>query len=405
MTDLETLAAPDPLATTPAPGSTNWVPVWNLNGGMDIRYNGDWAAGSYTDGDIVMYNGVAYLCVRPTTAAPTPWSPGLGTTSPSVRVYRSTNQSIPNAGGGANVSFDSVRYDRGPSAHWIAGSPTRLTCQVAGTYQISAFMRFQNNATGIRQVNIGLNGVANVARATIPATSGFQTDVPPVTSLIYLNVGDYVEVALYQTSGVALNVEVDSQDSIEFAMALVSGMPGPPGPATPVSYGTQLPSNPVDGQEAILVDSTTNPTYQWRFRYNAQSTSAYKWEFVGGPPGFAQDATDASINVAVLGTWYYPTTPVAFTMPRAGEYLVSGSCRIFNGTGTGGATPYIGFANVYGGNHYTTLVAGGAAYCYEEIFTTQPANTQTQFMLSSANGTGSYSVCDKMLKVTPKRVS
>jgi hypothetical protein len=53
-------------------------------------------------------------------------------------------------------------------------------------------------------------------------------------------------------------------------------------PLTVVSYGTTLPASPVDGQEAILVDSLTNPTYQWRFRYNAGSTSPYKWEFVGG---------------------------------------------------------------------------------------------------------------------------
>ena len=48
-------------------------------------------------------------------------------------------------------------------------------------------------------------------------------------------------------------------------------------PLTVVCYGTTLPASPVDGQEAILVDSVTNPTYQWRFRYNAGSTSAYKW--------------------------------------------------------------------------------------------------------------------------------
>ena len=51
-------------------------------------------------------------------------------------------------------------------------------------------------------------------------------------------------------------------------------------PATP--YAITLPSAPSNGQETILVDSTTNPSYQWRFRYNAGSTCIYKWEFVGG---------------------------------------------------------------------------------------------------------------------------
>src|SRR5215831_7217940 len=60
-------------------------------------------------------------------------------------------------------------------------------------------------------------------------------------------------------------------------------VPWPMAPGTS-SYGTTLPSSPYDGQEAVLVDLATNPGYQWRFRYNAQSTSAYKWEFVGGSP-------------------------------------------------------------------------------------------------------------------------
>src|SRR6516165_9884547 len=51
-----------------------------------------------------------------------------------------------------------------------------------------------------------------------------------------------------------------------------------------IPYGTSLPASPFDGQEAILVDSVTNPSYQWRFRFNAGSTSAYKWECVGATP-------------------------------------------------------------------------------------------------------------------------
>jgi hypothetical protein len=68
---VEQLATPDP-ATTP------WVPLWALNGGIDLRYWGDYAPGSYTDGDVVVYNGVPYICVRPTTATPSPWPlPGV----------------------------------------------------------------------------------------------------------------------------------------------------------------------------------------------------------------------------------------------------------------------------------------------------------------------------------------
>jgi hypothetical protein len=85
-----------------------------------------------------------------------------------------------------------------------------------------------------------------------------------------------------------------------------------------LSYGTTLPGSPVDGQEAILVDSTTVPGYHWRFRYNAGDTTANKWEYLGGRP--AQFAPTDSTGVI-------STTPLAtsgsFTIPRAGPYMVT----------------------------------------------------------------------------------
>jgi hypothetical protein len=48
-------------------------------GGADLVYNGSFPANTpYTDGDIVVSNGIAYLCVRPTSAAPTPWAGSRG---------------------------------------------------------------------------------------------------------------------------------------------------------------------------------------------------------------------------------------------------------------------------------------------------------------------------------------
>jgi len=89
-------------------------------------------------------------------------------------------------------------------------------------------------------------------------------------------------------------------------------------PAAALSYGTTLPGSPVDGQEAILVDNTTNPAYQWRFRYNASSSSAYKWEFIGGDPMnvyvIAQESTTSTAWVDL------PTDGPTFAAPRAGEY-------------------------------------------------------------------------------------
>jgi hypothetical protein len=86
------------------------------------------------------------------------------------------------------------------------------------------------------------------------------------------------------------------------------------------SYGTTLPASPQDGQEAILVDSLTNPTYIWRFRYNASSSSAYKWEFIGGTQPLltsALGAYEAIPGTAVFGDC---ATLTRFVVPRAGDY-------------------------------------------------------------------------------------
>ena len=59
------------------PTSTPWVPMWPLtNPAGVLAYRGDWVAGSYQDGDVVVNNGVAFLCVGgPTTDVPdtAPW--------------------------------------------------------------------------------------------------------------------------------------------------------------------------------------------------------------------------------------------------------------------------------------------------------------------------------------------
>lgn len=88
-------------------------------------------------------------------------------------------------------------------------------------------------------------------------------------------------------------------------------------PTLAVAYGTTLPSSPADGQEAVLVDSLTNPTYQWRFRYNTANTTPYKWEFIGGSPMYAR-------NNGMGG--------VSLTLPRAGVYTLAHGCDIYSAT-------------------------------------------------------------------------
>jgi hypothetical protein len=63
---------------------SSWQAASGGAGGADLVYNGDYPANTpYTDGDIVVQNGIPYLCVQPTSAAPVPWAiTGAGLTGP-----------------------------------------------------------------------------------------------------------------------------------------------------------------------------------------------------------------------------------------------------------------------------------------------------------------------------------
>lgn len=153
--------------------------------------------------------------------------------------------------------------------------------------------------------------------------------------------GGYAEGVTYNEGDIVIG-----PDGIAY-LCVINGTTGAPiawpnvGPLG-VGYDTKLPSSPVNGQEHILVDSITDPSYTWRLRYNKNSTSRYKWEFVGGIPWLCNDETDVftpstSIDVA-LG--FLPT----FSSDYSGDYVIDF-----------GANFYASLTNVYG---FTALYVG-----------------------------------------------
>lgn len=103
------------------------------------------------------------------------------------------------------------------------------------------------------------------------------------------------------------------------------------GSATPAP-ATTLPNSPSNGQQAILVDSTSAPTYIWFFQY---FSSLSKWLFIGGAPAIVEVTTAESAS----STSYTALTTAgpSFTVPRAGDYIVEVGSRAFssNNAGTG----------------------------------------------------------------------
>lgn len=84
--------------------------------------------------------------------------------------------------------------------------------------------------------------------------------------------------------------------------------------ATTIAPATTLPASPTDGQQAILVDSTSAPTYAWLCQWNA---AAAKWIFLGGSPQSAEVNTAEARNNTAYGDC---ATVHSLTLVRAGVY-------------------------------------------------------------------------------------
>jgi hypothetical protein len=171
---------------------------------------------------------------------------------------------------------------------------------------------------------------------------------------------------LKTTGGAMVWSDIAQADVAGLTAALAAKAPAP-------AYGITLPAAPVDGQEAILVDSLTVPTYTWRFRYNAGSTSAYKWEFIGGAPSAAK----AEANLQGNGTFFTGGVPY----PRAGDWwhivnwaganaYASSLTQFSSWNGAVGKlifTASIGMDRDIGGGtawaNWLALGAGGSLYC------------------------------------------
>ncbi len=133
-------------------------------------------------------------------------------TGVTVRVTRSTAQSHTTSGTWQVLSWESAAWDKYPSglsAHWAVGTPTRLTCRVAGIYLLTEVIAFSSNATGLRGVTIRKNGTDYFGGVFTAAVNGQQT-IFQASAQVSLAENDYIEMQAYQTSGGALNMDIVS---------------------------------------------------------------------------------------------------------------------------------------------------------------------------------------------------
>jgi hypothetical protein len=179
---------------------------------------------------------------------------------------------------------------------------------------------------------------------------------------------------------------------------------------TQMSYGSSFPSGAIDGVEALITDSPSAPTYVWRFRYNASSSSAYKWEFMGGAPAFAAASPSADLNTmtSLGGGWWRHT---GFTLPKNGDYRLSGSVSILNNDSQARRYGLACFQGATVGGFAMRGYAPGSSTAYTNL--SSVANRIDGMTLSSLVGLAFYddgqpvgaNVLSWNLEVTPIRVN
>jgi hypothetical protein len=117
------------------------------------------------------------------------------------------------------ITLDTEQQDT-YGGHSTSTNTSRYTAQVAGWYTVSGVTVWGNNATGVRGSRIHVNGSAiqGTCQLVTAVTTGSLTGVSTPTRTVFLNVGDYVEVGGYQSSGAALSTGVATGGDLASAL-------------------------------------------------------------------------------------------------------------------------------------------------------------------------------------------
>jgi len=147
----------------------------------------------------------------------TPAGGGDGYTE-GARVYHNVDQSIDHDTW-TTLAFNSERYDT-DTIHSTTVNNSRLTCKTAGKYLILASLYMPAAAGGTRRFNFKVNDTTYIGLFALPGTASdhFYANLPAMWDMA---VNDYVECAIYQSSGGALSAKYAPAYSVEFMMQRV----------------------------------------------------------------------------------------------------------------------------------------------------------------------------------------
>lgn len=224
--------------------------------------------------------------------------------------------------GDASAIYD-TQILSGSAAVASASESLAATFATAGTFAAASA-----TASNGGQFTIDINDYTNTSfHKTFVCTNGYSIGTGSGNLFSRIVLGKWRSTAAITSIIVgAVNSQFAAGSRVTvYASGVLTPTSYAAGSTLPVAYATTLPASPVDGQEAILVDSLTIPTYQWRFRYNNGSSNTDKWEFIGGTTRVVNIVTSEAINSNTYVD--LSTAGPSFTVPRAGQYMVDWGCE------------------------------------------------------------------------------
>lgn len=128
---------------------------------------------------------------------------------PVAELYSTVAQSL-GSGVFTSILFELEAVDTDPSGtggHSTSSNTSRFTAVYAGWYSCSGKVSFAANATSYRGATLAVNGSAVGRTGVLMDNNGGATAmvVPLPDMMVFLNVGDYVEIQGTQASGAGLN--------------------------------------------------------------------------------------------------------------------------------------------------------------------------------------------------------
>ncbi len=145
-----------------------------------------------------------------------------------ARVYHNAAQDIPHATW-TSLAFNSERYDPdGFHSNVTNNSRFMVPAGFAGRYDLWAGWQWAGNSNGSRHARFSVNGTAIIAQQFYAFSGGGSPSVSEGTlsgNFPLYAAGDFVEIQVYQSSGVPLAINSAPFFSAEFSIQGRGGLP------------------------------------------------------------------------------------------------------------------------------------------------------------------------------------